>query len=800
MNIDVYSNHHRPMKNLLNLSIACLLSAALYAQDAPPANDDYTSAVELTANPAYTCYNPVSGTTVGATRSPQIAFYNGLNYHDDDVWYSFTATHWSHLVKLSDFTAVEGTGTSRFIEILEEGIDVVIIEEEEVPVSVPKTRLYWSNEVSAVTEKTLTHLTINKKYYVRVYSSGTAARITFDICLLTPPSPPVNDEFTGALELPVNPAYECTQNLTGNTTDGAGQSSQEAYYNNLNYHDDDVWFRFTATSPAHLVKISNVGAVYGSGTSRFIEIFEEGLDMEIIEGEEVPVPVPKTRLYWSNESSAVTEKNLTDLTIGKTYYVRVYSSGTVTRITFDICLLTPPSAPANDEFTGALELPVNPAYECTQSLTGNTTDGAGQSSQEAYYNSLNYHDDDIWFKFTAVNASQIVRLSDIVAVYGSGTSHAIEIFGENEGETLTPRIDYHSSSSAAASEVLLTGLTPEKTYYIRVYSFHTITRISFTLCVATPAAPPNDECASATDISGGGPATGTTAGASESMAAGQCADGNAYDVWYKVTPASAGDLIVTANSTDFDLVLEAYAGNCGELIPVMCKNESSGSESMTIADAVAGTTYYFRVYNHTPVSARTAAETGTFTIQATGGALPVTLVSFGVSVEERGNVRLDWATTGEANSSHFEIEHRTAESSWIPVGRVKASISSTGLRSYYHIHVNPSSSVHYYRLKMVDLDGSYAYSGIRHADLTGIAANPVAVYPNPAGEYIMLDRLDRSGVSSLRLLNMSGAEVPFKEDRTSGLVYTGHLPAGVYLLHINRNHSPGQVLRIVIRK
>ncbi len=786
------------MKNLLNLSIfTCLFSAALYAQDSPPANDDYTGAVELTVNPAYTCDNPASGTTVGATKSPQTAFYNALNYHDDDVWYSFTATHWSHLVKLSNFTAVEGATASRFIEVFEEGIDMVIIEGEEVPVPVPKTRLYWSNEVSAVTEKTLAYLTTGRKYYVRVYTSNTTARITFDICLLTPPSRPANDEFTGAAALPVNPAYECTQSLTGNTTDGAGQSSQEAYYNSLNYHDDDVWFRFTAAGPAHLVKISNVAAVYGTGTSRFIEVFEEGVDIVMIEGEEVPVPVPKTRLYWSNESSAVTEKTLTHLITGKTYYVRVYSSGPITRITFDICLLTPPSAPANDEFTGALQLTVNPGYDCTFTSGGNT-DGASQSSQEAYHNSLNYHDDDVWFRFTAINASQIIRLSDIVAVYGSGTAHAVEIFGEDEGEPVTPGIDYHSSP-ATASEMTLTGLTPEKTYYIRVYSLHTITRISFTLCVLTPVAPPNDECASAADISDGGPATGTTTGASESMGAGGCAGGSAYDVWYKVTPVSTGDLTVTANSTDFDLVLEAYAGNCGELVPIMCKNESSGSESLTIAGAVAEATYYFRVYSHIPASARTAAETGAFTIQATGGSLPVTLSSFSISVEEKRNVRLDWTTTEEANSSHFEIEHRTAESGWIPIGRVKASVSSMGSRPYYHIHVNPSSSVHYYRLRMADLDGSYTYSGIRRADLTGIA-NPAVVYPNPAGEYFMLDRLDRSRVSSLRLFNMSGADVPFTEDRASGLVNTGHLPAGVYLLHINRNDSSGQVLRIVIRR
>ncbi len=251
-----------------------LALAGAYGYGQAPANDEYTGAITLTVNPGYTCNISASGTTVGASKSAQTAYYNNLNYHDDDVWYSFVATHWSHLVKLDNFTAAEGTGTSRFIEIFEEGIEVVTIEGEEIQIPVPKTRLYWTQEGSTVTERTQTHLTIGKKYYVRVYSTGTTARITFNICLLTPPAPPANDEFAGAFELPVNTGYNCAQTLTGNTTDGASLSSQEAYYDNLGRHDDDVWFKFTATSFAHLVKISNVAAVYGTGTSRSIEVFE----------------------------------------------------------------------------------------------------------------------------------------------------------------------------------------------------------------------------------------------------------------------------------------------------------------------------------------------------------------------------------------------------------------------------------------------------------------------------------------------------------------------------------------------
>src|SRR5690606_27099030 len=144
----------------------------------------------------------------------------------------------------------------------------------------------------------------------------------------------------GAIALTVNPDMSCAVTTTGTTRD-ATQSGGPAPTCGTGGINDDVWYSFVATNTAHIVTIDNI-----SGSSDMV--------MQVYSGA-CGVGVPLT-------CSDPEEMMASGLTIGETYYVRVWtwSGSTTTRSDFNICVGTPPPPPSNDDCAGAIQLTVNP--------------------------------------------------------------------------------------------------------------------------------------------------------------------------------------------------------------------------------------------------------------------------------------------------------------------------------------------------------------------------------------------------------------------------------------------------------
>ena len=89
--------------------------------------------------------------------------------------------------------------------------------------------------------------------------------------------------------------------------------------------------------------------------------------------------------------------------------------------------------------------------------------------------------------------------------------------------------------------------------------------------------------------------------------------------------------------------------------------------------------------------------------------LPVELTSFTAS--SKGNVvELTWQTATEKNSSYFEVQRKADQNSWTTIGKVSAAGTTTEKAKYSFTEKDVKGAIAYYRLKMVDLDGSYSYS------------------------------------------------------------------------------------------
>lgn len=114
--------------------------------------------------------------------------------------------------------------------------------------------------------------------------------------------------------------------------------------------------------------------------------------------------------------------------------------------------------------------------------------------------------------------------------------------------------------------------------------------------------------------------------------------------------------------------------------------------------------------------------------------LPVKMISFsGKSTGKPGNV-LQWITADEIDFDHFAIERSADARSFETIGSVKnkAENKSTGVLSSYRFEdLNPAGML-YYRIKMVDTDGSFEYSkiiSIQNPEKIGAVGS---FYPNPA--------------------------------------------------------------------
>jgi hypothetical protein len=126
------------------------------------------------------------------------------------------------------------------------------------------------------------------------------------------------------------------------------------------------------------------------------------------------------------------------------------------------------------------------------------------------------------------------------------------------------------------------------------------------------------------------------------------------------------------------------------------------------------------------------------TLTNVSNVLPITLVDFQAIKTDEQAVKLDWITSSEKSSSHFEIERSINGILFEKIGQVDAKGNTQALQSYQYLDRLPLNDWNYYRLKMVDLDGTFAYSPIRAVKIE-VAIQKINVYPVPFENTFQLD-------------------------------------------------------------
>jgi hypothetical protein len=167
--------------------------------------------------------------------------------------------------------------------------------------------------------------------------------------------------------------------------------------------------------------------------------------------------------------------------------------------------------------------------------------------------------------------------------------------------------------------------------------------------------------------------------------------------------------------------------------------------------------------------------------------LPVILDGFTAVLNNDHTVTLDWNTQLEINFSHFTIQRSADGANWSTIGTVQAKGNSAVQTDYSFTDEQPLTGTNFYRLALVNMDGTYIYSDVKVMQSATIAR--ISFFPNPAHDYVNVSLGGTTGSQvTILLTSISGRLMQEKTAATgNGSVVTfsiQNIASGMYFLTV----------------
>ena len=178
--------------------------------------------------------------------------------------------------------------------------------------------------------------------------------------------------------------------------------------------------------------------------------------------------------------------------------------------------------------------------------------------------------------------------------------------------------------------------------------------------------------------------------------------------------------------------------------------------------------------------------------KVTGLVTPITL-SYFTATKQENNVNLNWQTATEINTSHFNIQRSTNGKDFTIIGSVNAKGAST-----YSFNDQspppPEGGILYYRLEIVDKDGSKTYSEIKELSINHYQ---LSITPNPAKDIVYITG---KAMQHITIMDNAGRVVVNKTvnnvDNTS--INIANLAKGVYFISVKDSSGNKQTEKLVV--
>ncbi|MBF9253052.1 T9SS type A sorting domain-containing protein [Pontibacter sp. 172403-2] len=269
---------------------------------------------------------------------------------------------------------------------------------------------------------------------------------------------------------------------------------------------------------------------------------------------------------------------------------------------------------------------------------------------------------------------------------------------------------------------------------------------------------------------------------------------------YTVSGVNLTEGITITAPANFQVATSTDGSSFADKVTIALTNEQDGS--------LAETTIYVRY-----LPAASGEHSGNIVHTSTGeiqnlavlgstSTYPVELTTF-TAEQSNGATLLSWTTASEKNNAYFDVEMAPdQESSFRKIVTINSKVTSSALSTdytYSHTYYG-NSRVRYYRLKQVDLDGTYTYSKTIAVKAAALRPPFVRVAPNPLNytSKVYLMAAGR-GKAVVRLHGITGVQVYSKAAEVQAgqneiqLPLYDKLQTGVYILTVELESARYQV-------
>jgi hypothetical protein len=171
--------------------------------------------------------------------------------------------------------------------------------------------------------------------------------------------------------------------------------------------------------------------------------------------------------------------------------------------------------------------------------------------------------------------------------------------------------------------------------------------------------------------------------------------------------------------------------------------------------------------------------------------LPVDFEYFTGAYVNQSYVSLQWATDGERDNDHFDVERSGDGVNFVSLETVPGSGTSSLVQEYQARDPYPLDGANYYRLRQVDKNGASNLSALVYI----YAPQPdldLSVYPNPVKDFIQIRAKGGALIQRVDLFSVLGEPLVTYTNplgTTSAQLGVVQLPAGVYFLHVITNRE-----------
>lgn len=178
--------------------------------------------------------------------------------------------------------------------------------------------------------------------------------------------------------------------------------------------------------------------------------------------------------------------------------------------------------------------------------------------------------------------------------------------------------------------------------------------------------------------------------------------------------------------------------------------------------------------------------------------LPVKLIDFSATHTDC-KATLLWASATEQNVAQYEVEMSNNGAEFVRAGIVKAAGTSTQEKRYSFNYDMRTGMNYFFRLKMVDMDGSFSYSAVQKVNCKTVITVNVKFAPNPVIATTRISGM-ADGTNTIRVYDIKGLLLQMKSTNSTeaSIDLSGYAP-GIYTVNID-NERTGAVSSKLVKE